>query len=387
MWVILLSEFIVGLGLWAGIIGNLSFMQSIIPSDFHKSLILATGMLAGLLAGPLAGKLIDQMPKRKVLIWSQVGRIVSVLLMFVAIYTNSIIWMIFFMIGMQVSAAFFMPAIQAVIPMVVERSKLMELNAWHMNVRTISRIVGTAAAGLLLTYVDVVWLYVVSLVMYSIMLVVIHGFHLPEEKVEAKIKQKTNFMEVWPLIQKYPMVVTALCLTIIPTLFLGSFNLMIINIVEMHDKASLSGLIYTLEGIGFMSGAFLVKRLSDRIKPVNLLFLFAFMMSILDMSLALANIEWMPLITFASFGFCVGCFFPTVMTIFQKDLPKEYHGRFFSFRNMLDTVVFQVVLLSAGGMLDLIGLQWMGIVFGVISIGLFVYFFINARRKQPLPAK
>jgi len=384
VWVILVSEFVVGLGLWSGIIGNLEFMQSIVPSDFHKSLILAAGMLAGLAFGPLAGRIIDQVPKKKVLIWSQIGRVLSVLLMFVAIFTNSVIWMILFLIVLQVSAAFFMPAIQAVIPMVVKESELLELNAWHMNVRTISRIVGTAAAGLLLTYVDVIWLYAVSFVMYAVMLLVIMAFQLPEEQARIKSKQKASFMEVWPILKKYPIVLTALCLTIIPTLFLGSFNLMIINIVEMHNKASLSGLIYTFEGIGFMLGAFVVKRVSDYVKPMPLLFAFAFIMCGLDMTLAMANIQWMPLITFTAFGFCVGCFFPTVMTIFQKSLPKEYHGRFFSFRNMLDTVVFQVVLLSAGAMLDMIGLQFMGVVFGAISLVLSIYFLWLVRRKPSL---
>lgn len=385
VWLILANEFIVGFGLWAGIIGNLTFMQSIVPSDFHKSLILAAGMLAGLMVGPLAGKMIDQFPKKQVLIWSQVGRVLSVLLMFVAIYTNSVVWMILFLIVLQMSAAFFMPAIQAVIPMVVKPSELLDLNAWHMNVRTISRIAGTALAGLMLTYVDVVWLYVVSFVMYILMLPVVYGLKLPEEKAEVKSKQKGSFMEVMPMVTKYPLVLTALCLSVIPTLFLGSFNLMIINIVEMHNNASLSGLLYTLEGIGFMAGAFLANRMFSRLRPIALLFGLAFMMALLDMSLMFADMKWMPYVTFGAFGFCVGCFFPTVMTIFQKDLPKEYHGRFFSFRNMLDTVTFQVVLLSAGAMLDLIGLQLMGVVFGAIGVCLSAFFLWMVRHRQHRP--
>jgi len=54
VWIILIGEAIAGLGLWTGIIGNLEFMQKQIPSDFLKSVIMATGLLAGILAGPLA---------------------------------------------------------------------------------------------------------------------------------------------------------------------------------------------------------------------------------------------------------------------------------------------------------------------------------------------
>lgn len=386
VWIVLLSEFVVGLGLWAGIIGNLTFMQNLVPSDFHKSIILAIGMLAGLAVGPLAGRVIDQYPKKSVLVWSQVGRVLSVLLMFLAIHFNSIMFMVLFLIVLQLAAAFFLPAIQAVVPMIATNEDLLELNAWHMNVRTISRIIGTAAAGLMVTYFDVIWLYVVSMVMYALMLIVILGFKLPEAKVQVKVKNKAKFTEMFPILKGYPMVLTALVLMVIPTLFLGSFNLMVINIVEMHQNSSLSGLIYTFEGIGFMLGAFVVKRLAEKIKPITLLFGAVFIMGILDMSLILSNHQYIAVATFMCFGFFVGCFFPTTMTIFQKDLPKEYHGRFFSFRNMLDSVLFQVILLSAGAMLDLIGLQMMGIVFGVISLVLATFFlwFITGNKKSAI---
>ena len=61
VWILLIGEFIAGIGLWLGIIGDLEFMQDKVPSDFLKSIILATGLLAGLAVGPLAGRVIDQM--------------------------------------------------------------------------------------------------------------------------------------------------------------------------------------------------------------------------------------------------------------------------------------------------------------------------------------
>ncbi|MGA9468384.1 MAG: MFS transporter, partial [Exiguobacterium marinum] len=57
VWIILTGEFVAGLGLWLGIIGNLEFMQDRVPSDFVKAVILAIGLLAGVAIGPLAGRL------------------------------------------------------------------------------------------------------------------------------------------------------------------------------------------------------------------------------------------------------------------------------------------------------------------------------------------
>ncbi|MED0924089.1 MFS transporter, partial [Bacillus paranthracis] len=49
VWIVLIGEFIAGLGLWLGILGNLEFMQKYVPSDFMKSVILFIGLLAGVL--------------------------------------------------------------------------------------------------------------------------------------------------------------------------------------------------------------------------------------------------------------------------------------------------------------------------------------------------
>ncbi|OEC00733.1 macrolide transporter [Lysinibacillus sphaericus] len=383
VWIILLGEFVVGLGLWAGIIGNLAFMQKVVPSDFHKSLIISIGILAGLVVAPLAGRLIDQSKKKTVIQFASIGRILSVFFMFIALYTNSVIWMILFLITLQIAAAFYMPALQSIIPLVVKDKDLMTLNAWQMNARTISRIVGTAAAGLMLSYFELKWLYIVSLIVYIIMYVMTNSLKLDETvNVSVNDKEKGRFKDVYPMLKEHPVVLMTLVLMLIPTLFLGSFNLVIMKITEMHASTTISGLLYTVEGIGFMLGAAGLKYIAERVKIGTLLFGLALIIGIMELMLLLADSTFFALLTFGLFGFSVGCFFPTTMVIFQKQVPKEYHGRFFSFRNMIDSVVFQIVLLSTGMMLDVIGLSGMGIVFGIISLSLTVTFFLFSKKRK-----
>lgn len=107
VWIVLIGEFIVGLGLWAGIIGNLAFMTEFVPSDFHKSIILALGMLAGVIVAPLAGKIIDATSKKKVLISSSIARVITVFIMFAAIAFDSVLLMVVFLIALQIAATFF----------------------------------------------------------------------------------------------------------------------------------------------------------------------------------------------------------------------------------------------------------------------------------------
>jgi MFS transporter, DHA3 family, macrolide efflux protein len=386
VWIILSGEMIAGLGLWTGIIGNLEFMQEKVPSDFVKALIMSVGLLAGLVAGPLAGRVIDQSRKKTVLLISGLGRMLSVIFMLVAISTGSIWWMVAFMISIQLSATFYFPALQATIPLVVKDDDLLSMNGLHMNVATISRIIGTALAGIMLVYWSLISLYWISMIAYGALLLFTMLLRIDEEEGrEAKVKTSGNsggFMEVFPVLKAYPAVGMTLIMTLIPLLFIGSFNLLVINISEIQESVSIKGLVYTVEGIAFMAGALAVKYISTKWRTTMILFFFATMVAVAEFMLFFVESTFITLAAFAVLGFALGCFFPTAMVIFQKQMPKEYHGRFFSFRNMLERVMFQVVLLTAGAFLDIIGLQLMVVVFGVISLGLTALFFIQMKRRN-----
>ncbi|WP_061809750.1 MFS transporter [Rossellomorea vietnamensis] len=387
VWILLIGEFIAGLGLWLGIIGNLEFMQEKVPSDFLKSVLLASGLLAGLAVGPLAGKITDQANKKTVMLVSGFTRALSVVFMLSAIYTGSVLWMVVFLVSIQISAAFYFPALQAAIPMVVKESELLQMNGVHMNVATLSRILGTALAGILLVIISLSMLYVLSLVAY-LALFVMTWFLTIGESEESHVKTQGNkpkaagFKEVFPVIKGLPIVFMTLVMTLIPLLFIGGFNLMVINISELQDSSTIKGWIYTAEGIAFMTGAFAVKKIGENVSPYKILFAFSFVIGIAQMLLYFATSPVMSVLAFTVFGFSVGCFFPTAATIFQTRIPKEFHGRFFSFRNMLDRLIFQVVLLLTGLLLDLVGLQIMTVLFGCLSLVMTGLFYSKYRQLK-----
>jgi MFS transporter, DHA3 family, macrolide efflux protein len=382
VWILLTGEFIAGLGLWLGIIGNLEFMQEKIPSDFLKSLLLAAGLLAGIAAGPLAGRLTDQHSKKAVMLISGFVRVLSVFFMLIAIQTGSVWWMLVFLVLLQISAAFYFPALQAAIPLVVDEKDLLQLNGIHMNVSTLSRIIGTAAAGILLVAIPLKAVYLLSMASYLVLFGLTWFLQFEEKQKTPAAKaggQKQGFKDVFPVIFKLPIVMMTLILTLIPLIFLGGFNLVVINISELQDSSAIKGWIYTAEGLAFMSGAFLIKRISYKISPYKILFSSSMLIGLSQLMLYFADKPVLTIIAFLMFGFSVGCFFPTAATIFQTRVPKAFHGRFFSFRNMMDRVFFQVVLLVTGFLLDAVGLQYMSVIFGGLSIVLTALFFIRSR--------
>ncbi|KIL51911.1 MFS transporter [Jeotgalibacillus soli] len=386
VWILLAGEFVAGVGLWLGIIGNLEFMQEKVPSDFLKAVILAAGLLAGVAIGPLAGRITDQMNKKTVMLGAGFVRVISVVFMLIAIQTGSVWWMVVFLVFIQMSAAFYFPALQAAIPLVVEDKDLLQLNGVYMNVSSLSRILGTAAAGIFLVIMSLSMLYVMSLLAYALLFLVTCLLRIDEQKAEplpdeAKTLNK-GFKDVFPVIKGLPIVSMTLIMTLVPLLFLGGFNLMVINISELQDSPAIKGWIYTAEGLSFMLGAFMVNRLSHKYSPYTILFVFSFMIGLSQLMLYFANVPFMSVFSFVIFGFSVGAFIPTASTIFQTRVPKEFHGRFFSFRNMLDRIVFQLVLLLTGFFLDLIGLQLMVVLFGLLSFVMTWLFYVKYRQLK-----
>ncbi|MCE5169214.1 MFS transporter [Paenibacillus profundus] len=378
VWIVLSGEFIAGLGLWTSIIANLEFMQQHVPSDFMKSLILFVGLLAGVLVGPYAGKVIDTSSKKKVMIYAGIGRMVSVCFMFLALSMDSVWWMVLFAVSLQVSAAFYFPALQSVIPLIVQDKDLIALNGVHMNASTIARILGTAMAGMMLAVMSLSSLYLTSLVAYALLLastffLQVEDTGTPHRNRNQKGKESGGFKEIVPMLKQLPVAVMALGLSIIPALFIGGFNLMVINISELQHDQQIKGLLYAVEGTSFIVAAFFVKRISGKVNLLKMLLSFSFVIAISQMLLFFGDIRWVALLSFGLFGLAAGFFFPLLSTYFQTTIPKDYHGRFFSFRNMLDRVLFQIVLLGTGFFLDTIGLQYMVLIFGGISLVLALY--------------
>lgn len=390
VWIILTGEFIAGLGLWLGIIGNLEFMQEKIPSDFLKSLLMATGLVAGIAVGPYAGKITDIKSKKIVMLWSGLLRTVSVIFMLIAIATGSVWWMLVFFVSIQISAAFYFPALQAAIPLIVKDKDLLQLNGVHMNVSTLSRIIGTAVGGILLVLLPLSMLYIGSLVAYLGLLILTWFLNFEENNNTPSARKitagKTSFKDVLPVIKGLPIVFMTLLMTLVPLLFLGGFNLMVINISELQDSSSIKGWIYAAEGVSFMIGAFFIKKLSSHFSPYKILFGSSLLVGFSQILLYFADIFVVTIAAFLVFGFSVGCFFPTAATIFQTKVPKDFHGRFFSFRNMLDRIGFQIVLLLTGFLLDFVGLQLMCVLYGLLSIvTTFVFYIKNKQMRTANP--
>lgn len=384
VWILLTGEFIAGVGLWLGIIGNLEFMQERVPSDFLKSLILASGLLAGIAVGPFAGRITDQLNKN----CNARSRFCQghQCYFYADCYSNGICVVDGSVPGYDsIVSGLLLSCTAGSHPSCSCRERFVAAE-WcaHECVHPFEDI-GYSIGWCSVSHSAIIHaLYrVAGRLPGSVRINLVYGLRGKREQAgpgKESAKNSGGFKEVFPIIKGLPIVFMTLILTLVPLLFLGGFNLMVINISELQDSSSIKGLIYTAEGIGFMLGAFIVKQISQKRSPYAILFFFSFVIGVSQLLLYFADVPVLSIAAFFVFGFAVGCFFPTAATIFQTRVPKEFHGRFFSFRNMLDRVIFQIVLLLTGFLLDAVGLQIMVVIFGILSLVMTAAFFVKFKQ-------
>lgn len=403
VWLIMAGEAVAGLGMWVGIIGNLEFLQHTVPSDTLKSLIILCNTYVGLFLGPYAGRLIDASRKKTIINFSGLLRIVSVLFMFGAIATGNVWWMVVYLLLLGTSATFFFPAWQAIIPMVVPEKELLQVNSLYMTVSTLTRVLGTAFGGLLLMYMSLNMMYLCTIISYTVLFLITLLLRL-DERPEAEVpgpavesadvdgssesgakrpaKAKGGFKELWPMLRQSPTVLASLLLTFVPALFLGGFNLVILKISEIQADTSIKGWLYAAEGACFLLGSLLAKRFGAERKRMAVLLGCTFIFASAHAALILASVKALTLVSFGAFGLAAGIFFPITTTLFQKEVAPEMHGRFFSLRGMLDRLLFQVVLVATGILLDAVGFRAMEAILAVCSLSLAGYYTAKQLRKS-----
>jgi len=113
--------------------------------------------------------------------------------MFIAIHYENIIFMVLFLVCLQISAAFYFPALQAVIPLIVKEDQLLSLNGIHMNISTIARIAGTSIGGILVVATSLTNVYGISMLAYAFLFIMTFFLRFEEQsKVQVSSDVKTN---------------------------------------------------------------------------------------------------------------------------------------------------------------------------------------------------
>jgi len=136
------------LGDWLDSIALFTLLLNLTGSGRAVGLLLVAEFLPAAIVGPFAGVVVDRLPRRLVLVASDIGRAALVLLLLFARGPDDL-WLIYTAVGLKVAlSAFFEPARSAILPALCSREELVAANAISGATWSAMLAIGAALGGL-----------------------------------------------------------------------------------------------------------------------------------------------------------------------------------------------------------------------------------------------
>ena len=334
--------------------------ESVLVLSIASLLILLPRMIAGVFVGPL----VDRTNKKTVILFSDIGKGICVLIMFLLLRQDALeIWHIYSLntvIG--VLASFKLLAGDVAVSIVVPKEHYVRTNGLQSFSYGIIQVAAPALAALLLAFFDIATVIafdLITLVFASVSLI----FFVKIPHVQQETKPRLGFRNYCQEMKQGLEVIQASKILMRLLLFMSFVNLIsgitYFNIISpmilarSGNDATAMAVVNSSIGIGGMIGAALVMIIPSGISKIKIIFFTCAISFLLgDVVIALGN----SLIWWAVGGIMSSAFIPAVianvMYFWRTIIPVELQGRAFSIRYLIQSGPMPVGMLIGGILAD-----------------------------------
>ncbi|HEX9764701.1 MAG TPA: MFS transporter [Candidatus Acidoferrales bacterium] len=339
-------------------------------TPYEVSGIFIAFALPWALLGPVAGVFVDRWDLKRTMIASDVVRGLLVLLLAFATDVYQVYAVVF---ALGTVSAFFVPAQNAVIPLLVRREELLVANSINAQTLQLNKIVGPAAAGFLVAAAGEVacfYLDSVSFVLSAALLSLITARRPPSETgrgvaaVLAELRQGLSFLSQHPAVRFVVLAMVAALVAI------GAFDALAAIYVRdvLAAESRVFGFIISLIGVGSILGSLVIGRFGQRWSRVLLVVLGIGALGAGVALLALTNTTAVALLISFFLGFgAVGVLVPA-QTLIQEETPQALLGRVSSTSWAMLTVAQLVGVGLAGKVAEWVGIRSLYSAIGVALV-------------------
>jgi MFS family permease len=326
-------------------------------------LVAAAAFLPVGLLSPVGGAMADRLDRRRWLIATTAGETVLAALLAVLAGTGTAspgaVTFLVFLGGAMASLGF--PAYQAMLPDLVPREDLLGAISLGSAQFNFGRVVGPAAAGLVIAVGSYTWAFAVNAVSFAAVLVALSIVQLPV------VEHTSGGARLWARIREGIDVAradtgcrSAILLISVTALLASPFIALIPAVAQMllDGGAGATSLLVTAQGVGAVAGALLQAPLAQRFGRRHVL-----MANLVAVPLTLVLYALSPSLPFAALALVgVGAAYIGVLsglnTVVQLRAPDAARARVLSLYMLALGVVYPLCAVLQGWLGDAIGLRW-----------------------------
>jgi MFS family permease len=327
-------------GTWVQSVAQQWLVLQLTGSAFKLGLVTTIQFTPLLILSLIGGAVADRVPKRNLLLVTQVASLVLALILGVLVQTRTVqYWHVLVLAGLLGTInAFYTPARQAFVPELVDKDTLLNAVALNSAIFNGARIVGPAIGGILIASLGLALNFYINAASY---LAVIGGLLLIHPRpVLAQAREDriwTNVMEGLRYVAETPLVYTILALVGVASLFGLNFTTLMPLFARyvLHVGSDGFGFLMAAMGIGSLTGAITLAFVNRREIARRLIYTGAFVFTITEILFALSRLYVLSIALLVIVGLASTLFTTTANTRILSSTPNKLQGRVMSVYSLM----------------------------------------------------
>lgn len=348
----------------------LALLLEITGSGFAVGIALAIRVLPFLICGPLGGFLADRFSRKKILMITDLARIIFAL-SFIFVQNESDLWIIYlssFVLG--AGEAIYAPTRKSFISLMVKRENIIKVNGLEQVMLGFVLIGGSLSGGVISYFFGptiTFWLNGISFLIAALILLPIPN--LITASHFASDTSKSGFIHsikvIKSLIATTSVLLIAFLFELLVPIFNGIDNVLIsVYAVQEYHLGELGvGLFYGALGVGLMLSVFVSNRVQHHLLQISLIVLI--IEGLLVIALSKIPFAWGAMVLFILISFSSGIGNACLDSLIMRETPAEIQGLVFGILSTMSNTLIGISMFGAGILLEFMNNRFLGFIGGV----------------------
>ncbi|MEH2324332.1 MAG: MFS transporter [Nostoc sp.] len=362
-------------------------LPGLAQNSMYSTLMLSFTIPA-ILFGSAGGIFVDRLPKKLILVGSDVVR--GILTLCLPLLPRHFLILLILTFTISTVTQFFAPAEQAAIPLLVKRENLLAANALFTSTMMGALIVGFAIGEPILSLAKSLMgeeygqeLVVGGLYILSGALIQPIKFKEPKQAKEHRTSNNpwAEFTESLRYLKKNPLILNAMLqLTTLYCVFAALTVLTIRLAAEFGLKEKQFGFFLAAAGVGMVFGAAILGNWGQKLhrKPLPLI---GFLMMALVLGVFTFTHNLLLALGLCAFlGVGAALIGVPMQTLIQQQTPPTMHGKVFGFQNHAVNIALALPLAITGPLTDALGLRTVLVGMSIVVVVVGVWAWQNTRK-------
>ena len=360
------------IGTWMTKLATSWLVYQLTHSAWLLGVVGFAGQILTFLLGPFAGVWVERLDRRKLLVWTQAAAAVQSLAMALLTLAHSItLWEVIALSSLQgMINAFDAPARQSfLVRMVDDRNDLGNAIAINSSLNNSARLIGPAAAGLVIATLGEGWCFLIDGVSYFAVIASLLMMQLRRTDAQpAKARMFEQMREGWDYVRTFRPVRSILLLFSLISLMGWPYGVLLPIFAGhvLHGGPYTLGWLTGASGVGALVSAISLAARKSVVGLPRIIQMSAALFGVGLMLFGLSHTLWLSLLLMGIVGFGMIQCASASNTVIQSLVPEDKRGRVMGYYVMAFVGGAPFGSLLAGGLA-----HWMGAPAAVITTGAF----------------